>query len=91
MSTNLSYAKKWAALRRLKVAFWTIYLVSVPSLVAVQHATESDAVRLSVVGAIVAAWLALFAAWVAWRCPRCEQEKCPFASVASFRHTLFAR
>ena len=42
VSTNLSYySKKWAALRRLKIAFWAIYLVSVPSLMAIQSATDS--------------------------------------------------
>ena len=74
MSSNLSqYSKKWAALRRLKIAFWTIYVISVPSLVAVQRLTESGGVRVAVVGAIVLAWLGLLAAWIVWRCPRCEQ------------------
>ena len=73
MNTNLSYTKKWAALRRLQFAFWTIFVSSIPALVTVQRVTESGSMRLSVAGAFVAAWLALLAAWVVWRCPRCEQ------------------
>lgn len=73
MNTNLSYTKKWAALRRLQIAFWVIFATSLPALIAVQRTTESGAVQFSVVGAIVLAWLSLLAAWVVWRCPRCEQ------------------
>jgi hypothetical protein len=71
---NLNYyQKQWASLRRLKIAFWTTFLISFPGLMAVQRLTESGAVRLSVLGVIVLAWLGLLAAWIAWRCPRCEQ------------------